>query len=259
MKKLLLGTLITAALLTNVMPASADGLYYLGNTANDSSVPGFVSMVKDPSNNAVNFVTGTTFWSNNVATTKYPTSSVTDPNLASTFSMPGSSYFEATGLTDPEPIATTQVTAATLDGTVGSALAQAVFFQTFNLTTNGVYTYDFLTGITGSYFAFDPNGVVSGYSKAKYALGWWDPTTSGFVAGQFIESGFYEVPIGQSDVNAGLYGQLTWDFSNAPTGALPAFSAYSESYAQVVPIPPTLLLLGSGLMGLAGWRRFRKS
>jgi hypothetical protein len=28
---------------------------------------------------------------------------------------------------------------------------------------------------------------------------------------------------------------------------------------DVVPLPPTVLLLGSGLIGLAGWRRFRKS
>ena len=31
------------------------------------------------------------------------------------------------------------------------------------------------------------------------------------------------------------------------------------SVAPAVPIPPTVLLLGSGLLGLAGWRRFRKS
>jgi hypothetical protein len=28
---------------------------------------------------------------------------------------------------------------------------------------------------------------------------------------------------------------------------------------DAVPVPPTLILLGSGLLGLAGWRRFRKS
>jgi hypothetical protein len=26
-----------------------------------------------------------------------------------------------------------------------------------------------------------------------------------------------------------------------------------------VPLPPSVLLLGSGLLGLAGWRRFKKS
>jgi hypothetical protein len=28
--------------------------------------------------------------------------------------------------------------------------------------------------------------------------------------------------------------------------------------SAVIPVPPTLLLLGSGLLGLGGWRRFRK-
>jgi hypothetical protein len=31
------------------------------------------------------------------------------------------------------------------------------------------------------------------------------------------------------------------------------------TYYTAVPLPPTVLLLGSGLLGLAGWRRFRKS
>jgi hypothetical protein len=259
MRKLVFGVMIIAALLLNVASASADGLYYLGNTANDSDVSGFVSMVKDPSGSAVTF--GTIFMSSSYAITNYPTSSITDPALASTFSVSetGLSYFEATGLTDPEPIATTQVTATTMEGIGGNAFAQAFFFQTFYLTDGGIYTYEYVTGITSTYFAFPEDVTFSvragGYSKAKYGLGWWDPKTSGFVAGQFIESSFYEVPIGHDDVNAGLYGQLQWDFSAAPSSdALPAFFAYSESYAQV-PEPATMLLLGLGLMGVAGIRR----
>jgi hypothetical protein len=31
-----------------------------------------------------------------------------------------------------------------------------------------------------------------------------------------------------------------------------------DNFTYVVPIPASALLLGSGLLGLAGWRRFRK-
>ena len=32
-----------------------------------------------------------------------------------------------------------------------------------------------------------------------------------------------------------------------------------QATSAVVPLPPTVWLLGSGLLGLVGWRRFRKS
>jgi probable HAF family extracellular repeat protein len=33
---------------------------------------------------------------------------------------------------------------------------------------------------------------------------------------------------------------------------------YTYPYSPFVPLPPTVILLASGLLGLAGWRRFRK-
>jgi hypothetical protein len=266
MKKLLWGILLTAALLMNVGPASADGLT-LGNTASDSTIYGNVSMVTDSLGNPVAFTQVpavpppgmvTLFAGSTSATTSPPYFNITNPDQADTGNVIVSgSVFYASALNDVEPIATTQVFVNTVDGTAGYALAQSVFFQPFDLnpSASGVYTYNFLTGITGSYFAGDPEGAVSGYSKAKYTLGWWDPSTSTFVTGFFAQSPFYGAVMGQADVNLALLGTpLTYDFSTpGPTGALPTFSAYSESYAQVVPVPSTVLLLGAGLMGLAGY------
>ena len=44
---------------------------------------------------------------------------------------------------------------------------------------------------------------------------------------------------------------------NAGRAAIPTFTE-SNFEITTVPLPPTVWLLGSGLLGLAGWRRFRK-
>ena len=63
------------------------------------------------------------------------------------------------------------------------------------------------------------------------------------------------------------------DASKSPAGGVLAFPNGSNLFTQAdgggifgpnfdtkpVPVPPTVLMLGSGLLGLAGWRRFRKS
>jgi hypothetical protein len=52
-----------------------------------------------------------------------------------------------------------------------------------------------------------------------------------------------------------------WNFAPGTHGSdigMAGVLYFTESQV-VVPIPPTALLLGSGLLGLVGWRRFRKS
>jgi hypothetical protein len=257
MKKCLLALLALVVIASNATPSRADGVYWLGNTANDSDVNGFASGVTDPNGGAVTL--GALFSSSAYAETRSPLSSVSAPDLASTFNDLGTSYFEATGLTDPAPIATTQVTATSIGGgPSGSALARASFFQTFSLAVAGTYTYDFLTGFSGSFFAFGDGSNARGYSRAGYALGWWDPGTGRFVDGQFVQSGTYEMVVNGADINGGLNGSLQFAFGNAPAGALPAYFAWSES-AAAVPEPGTLLLLGSGLAGLAAIRSRRRA
>jgi hypothetical protein len=47
---------------------------------------------------------------------------------------------------------------------------------------------------------------------------------------------------------------------NSWYGAINGLAVHAGNIgSSAVPLPPTVLLLGSGLLGLAGWRRFRKS
>ena len=65
------------------------------------------------------------------------------------------------------------------------------------------------------------------------------------------------------------YGTLTWsadtdfiDTSSLDIDFDPSYYHYdytNRGGAEVVPLPGSVVLLGSGLLGLVGWRRFRKS
>ena len=48
------------------------------------------------------------------------------------------------------------------------------------------------------------------------------------------------------------------DSENGFVGTPFTGEAYLQNFHDNIPLPPTVLLFGSGLLGLAGWRRFRK-
>jgi hypothetical protein len=58
-----------------------------------------------------------------------------------------------------------------------------------------------------------------------------------------------------------IYGGIHWEFDNQEgllAGQILKDYVFAN-FLQPVPLPSTVLLLGSGLLGLAGWRRYRKS
>jgi len=67
------------------------------------------------------------------------------------------------------------------------------------------------------------------------------------------------------DLNVGELYTLTllYGFCQGPTTyGIINYDAHAtleiDLPSKVVPLPPTVILLGSGLLGLVGWRRFRK-
>jgi hypothetical protein len=248
----------------------------LGNTASDfkldqidpNAVPIFGSGVINPAGALV--VLGGNFISGEQAVTNPPFSAVTDVTTlllpgngvaASNSSPAGLGFSYAQGQSDTEPHVDTQAIVGTaFDGYLGSALAQAFFFQDFTLGGAGTYTYAYLTSFSSTYLAIDginaDGNNVWGYSEAQYGLGWWVPGAAQFVPGNFTLSAFDKLTIGKTDIFEGHQGSITYNFDSAtqPAGAVPAFYAYSESFAESIPEPATMMLLGLGLMGVAGIR-----
>jgi len=110
------------------------------------------------------------------------------------------------------------------------------------------------SGVVATY----PNGALhftqDTYYPTLIEVPQYNAATSPYTAGTGGDDywGFadgYHIPIGTA------YTVLN------PTTAIPAsgFSYVQTRVGGEVPIPPSVLLLGSGLLGLAGWRRFRKS
>jgi hypothetical protein len=67
---------------------------------------------------------------------------------------------------------------------------------------------------------------------------------------------------GTSQTGLNFFPQPGWEwvrYENVSSGQVWADGAWIDTYCHTVPIPGAVWLLGSGLLGLAGWRRTRKS
>jgi len=130
--------------------------------------------------------------------------------------------------------------------TSGGHLRFGVVDSGFTGPTAG--TYSFLVGGTtqGSVF-FD---VFTDATNSETFIGTIFASDGPFSGGAF------------SDTKSGSFNVVTTPFSLGIIADITQTGTGSTSFnaeLQVVPLPPYLILLGSGLLGLVGLRRFRKS
>jgi hypothetical protein len=128
-------------------------------------------------------------------------------------------------------------------GDVGSAFSPQPW--TFHLDTAG------LLKVTDAYLSGDRFEVFDfGSSLGLTSL----PGSTGDQIGSD-----YDAAAADSRWSTGFYSLGIGDHSITGTVTLSPYSGGGAALrADVVPIPGALWLLGSGLLGMAGWRRFRK-
>jgi hypothetical protein len=100
--------------------------------------------------------------------------------------------------------------------------------------------------------------------QLDFAQGSGLPRTSDKFASVYVDENasrdflqFYNgvVAITEADIQS-FYVDMP--FQGDPDGTGPPFALREEANVKVIPIPATVYLLGSTLLGLGGWRRFRK-
>jgi hypothetical protein len=125
-------------------------------------------------------------------------------------------------------------------------------------TTIASFTMNFSTPVNNFSFeriGFAPGGTTMGpWSATAYNAS--DVSLGSMGDGAIATND--EVPIQTFTIAAqGIsYINFTGNNYNFYGSALPNMDNWTFT---TVPLPPTVLLLGSGLLGLAGWRRFKKS
>jgi hypothetical protein len=146
------------------------------------------------------------------------------------------------GTTPANVIDSTTFTAPVLTG------AQSNNFNIAPMTS----LFSGLTLNPGTYY------LILGSNPWTGGFNWWvggltDPANSWSDVVVNTAAGFTEGPIGFSDTLSSFLPSQTWQFGDSYEHLI-----YTVE-GTVVPLPPTVWLLGSSLLGLAGWRRFRKS
>jgi hypothetical protein len=129
-----------------------------------------------------------------------------------------------------------------------------------------VYEYDYSKNLFFSSSSWDPyyipliitlNGVTKVNDTSfynQYSSGFLD-VNDGDIIG--LSCGLLADNICYAGIPRAGYMDAMLHVSLSPI-PLPSASAITLSSASQVPLPSTLLFLGSGLLSLAGWRRFRK-
>jgi hypothetical protein len=149
-----------------------------------------------------------------------------------------------------------------------SARMVVAFFLTFLIFAPPLQadtTYDLIAKTTNAGLATTFTIRYDDTGDGKFELGEFVSWTGVTVSGMMLTAIHY-VPVtgssllgGPADPNPG--NASTWGFGylDDPGWGTTYWSVNDWTYTQTpVPIPPSALLLGSGLLGLAGWRKFRK-
>jgi len=168
----------------------------------------------------------------------------------------------------------------------GSGPSTVTVFSSSWLTGNPPVGFDPMLGIWtagGTLIAFQDDGNFAGTAfsnSVSYNHGVWDSyytvslnpgnyiasitQYSNFNNGSTLSAGFnydgnpnFTFDLGFGGATQPLFNGV-WDTSDGRTASW-QFHLLNVAAANQVPVPGTLLLLGSGLAGLSGWRRFRKS